>query len=179
MKSHLLKDTLIFLICVIITLSLVKSGMLDSFLANAHSWGLVGAFMAGIFFTSVFTLTASTILFVELLKANPLPEIAIVGALGAVVGDLVLFLFVKNRVSEDVDEMIMKAGMRPHYLIKAEFLRWLNPILGAVIIASPFPDELGLALLGFSKTRTKALICISFVMNMVGIYFVWLAMNAL
>lgn len=179
MKSHLLKDTLILLVCVVITLTLVKSGLLDSLLANARSWGLVGAFIAGIFFTSVFTITASTILFVELLRVNSFPEIVIVGALGAVVGDLILFLFVKNRVAEDVDEMIKKAGMRPHYLIKAEFLRWLNPILGAAIIASPFPDELGLALLGFSKTKTKALICISFAMNMVGIYLVYLALSVL
>ena len=179
MKSHLLKDTLILIVCVAVTLTLVKSGLLDSVLFHAKSWGLIGAFVAGIFFTSVFTITASTILFIELLKVNPLPEIALAGALGAVLGDLILFLFVKNRVTEDVDQMIVAAGMRPHYLIKAEFLRWLNPILGAAIIASPLPDELGLALLGFSKTKTKSLMAISFVMNMVGIYLVALAIRVL
>jgi hypothetical protein len=38
-----------------------------------------------------------------------------------------------------------------------------------LIIASPFPDELGLMLMGLSKTNTKVFILLSFVLNFIGI----------
>jgi hypothetical protein len=49
-------------------------------------------------------------------------------------------------------------------------------VLGAFIIASPLPDELGLTLMGMSKVRLAVLVPVSFVMNAVGIYLlVWFA----
>ncbi|HEY4478659.1 MAG TPA: hypothetical protein VI775_02350, partial [Candidatus Paceibacterota bacterium] len=50
------------------------------------------------------------------------------------------------------------------------FLKWLSPLIGAFIIASPLPDELGVALLGMSKIRIAVLIPLSFTMNILGIY---------
>jgi len=35
-----------------------------------------------------------------------------------------------------------------------KYLSWSLPVIGAVIIASPFPDELGISLMGFSKMKT-------------------------
>ena len=42
-------------------------------------------------------------------------------------------------------------------------------MLGAAIIASPLPDEIGLSLMGMSKTRVAVLIPVSFAMNALGI----------
>ena len=50
------------------------------------------------------------------------------------------------------------------------FLKWLSPIIGALIIASPLPDEFGIAFLGMSKVKTAVLMPISFFMNLIGIY---------
>jgi hypothetical protein len=49
-------------------------------------------------------------------------------------------------------------------------MKWISPILGALIIASPLPDEFGLALLGLSRTRISILIPVSFIMNFLGVY---------
>ena len=47
--------------------------------------------------------------------------------------------------------------------------RWVLPFVGALIIASPFPDEIGLGLMGLSRMRVRDLMIISFVMNAIGI----------
>ena len=45
-------------------------------------------------------------------------------------------------------------------------------MLGGIIIASPFPDELGISLLGFTKTKTNAFIPVSLVFNFIGILLI-------
>ena len=50
------------------------------------------------------------------------------------------------------------------------FMKWLSPIIGALIIASPLPDEFGITLLGLSKLKIMVLLPIALVMNMLGIY---------
>jgi hypothetical protein len=49
------------------------------------------------------------------------------------------------------------------------------PVVGAVIIASPLPDELGLALLGFSRIDRRYFFAISYTMNFIGIVLIGLA----
>jgi len=52
----------------------------------------------------------------------------------------------------------------------------LTFLVGGLIIVSPFPDEIGVSLLGFSKMRTSWFISLSFVFNFTGILLVgWVA----
>ena len=71
------------------------------------------------------------------------------------------------------------AGKRIKVLFKLKFFRWLTFLVGGLIIASPFPDELGISLLGFSKMRTSWFIPLSFAFNFVGILLVGLVAKAL
>jgi hypothetical protein len=68
----------------------------------------------------------------------------------------------------------MKPNMVKHFFhsLHLGFMKWLSPIVGALIIASPLPDEFALTLMGLSKVRLAVLIPISFIMNMLGIYFI-------
>jgi uncharacterized membrane protein YdjX (TVP38/TMEM64 family) len=45
-------------------------------------------------------------------------------------------------------------------------------VLGAIIIASPLPDEMGVGLMGISKLKTSQFILLSFVLNAIGIFIV-------
>src|SRR3990167_7131268 len=56
---------------------------------------------------------------------------------------------------------------------------WVIPALGAVIIASPLPDELGLIMMGLSHIRTATFIVLSFMMNAAGIFAIATAAQAL
>jgi hypothetical protein len=48
---------------------------------------------------------------------------------------------------------------------------WLLPLVGAIIIASPLPDEPGVAMLGISKIRRWVFTVVVFFLNTIGVYF--------
>ena len=45
-------------------------------------------------------------------------------------------------------------------------------VMGAIIIASPFPDEVGISLMGISQLKNWQFLVISFLLNSLGILFV-------
>ena len=100
---------------------------------------------------------------------------AIFGGFGALCGDLIIFQFMRDKFGEDIMRLIRNSGNgRLQSIVRLKFFRWLTFSLGALVIASPLPDELGLAMMGFSKTKTSILIPISFVFNSLGILVIGL-----
>ncbi len=175
-RHELVKDILFILLGVIIAVVLSWIGFFDWFIGLMGN-GVVASFVAGVFFTSAFTIAPASVTFAHLAGTVPINTLAIWGALGALCGDLILFFFIRDRFAED-----LKRSFKPSFIkhiahsFHFGFLKWLSPILGAIIIASPLPDELGLTLMGLSKTRIVLLVPVSFVMNLLGIYLlVWFA----
>lgn len=175
-REELLKDIAIVFVGVVLAVLASKSGIIDDIPWLWHNT-FISSFITGIFFTSVFTLAPASIVLAHLSTTTSVNEVVVLGALGAVVGDLVLFFFVKDRFTRD-----LLNSLKPSFIkrilksLHLGFLKYIAPIFGALLIASPLPDELGLMLLGMSRTRTAVLIPISFVMNMVGIYsIIWFA----
>ena len=58
-------------------------------------------------------------------------------------------------------------------------MRWFLMGVGALIIALPLPDEIGLVMMGLSRMKARHLIPISFVLNSLGIALVGLVARAL
>jgi nitrogen fixation-related uncharacterized protein len=175
-RFDLLKDLIFILIGAAIAIALAKSGWLDTVLGFLGSVP-VASFVAGIFFTSAFTIAPSSVALSHLAESSPLPTVALWGALGALCGDLILFFFIRDRFADDLRHSL-KPSLLKHIMSSFHlgFMKWLAPILGAFIIASPLPDEIGLTLMGLSRVRLVVLIPVSFVMNVVGIYaLVWFA----
>lgn len=146
---------------------LFSSGVANEFIFN-HTNAL-GSFLAGVFFTSAFTIAPAAAILGVLATKISLFEVAFFGALGAVVGDMIIFTFVRDRFADDLIHLVGPNKKKLIHLIHMRMFRWLTPFVGALIIASPLPDELGLFLLGISKTKTKILIPVSFVMNFIGV----------
>jgi hypothetical protein len=46
------------------------------------------------------------------------------------------------------------------------------PVIGAIIIASPLPDEVGISLMGLSKISTPKFIFISYILNSIGLFLI-------
>ncbi len=175
-RRNLRSDALMIAAGVIVAAALSWSGWIDSVLAAALPIQ-VAAFISGMFFTSAFTIAPASIALARLSVFAPLSVVALWGALGAMVGDLVIFFFLRDRFAADVMGSLRPSVMR-HVLASFHlgFLKWLSPVMGAAIIASPLPDEFGLALMGLSRTRAAVLMPISFAMNWIGIYLVsWFA----
>ena len=101
-KENLIKDMSIIALSVLIAVILVKTEVLINILASSKELELFGSFIAGMFFTSVFTVAPATVVLVEIARLNSLFLVALFGGIGAMIGDIIIFRFVKNRLSEDV-----------------------------------------------------------------------------
>ena len=112
-------------------------------------------------------------------KQNPI-TLAIVAGLGAAVVDLAIVRFFKQEVNKDLN--ILAKSFR-FYLISKMLkffkLDLLLPLIGALIVASPLPDELGLFLLGASKLKYHQLFLLSYVLNTAGILLIVAPINLL
>ncbi len=151
-----------------------KNNAFHQFLLHLGEFGYVGAFIAGILFVSVFTVaTGAIILFALAEYLHPI-ELAIIAGLGAVIGDLTIFRLVKNDLLSEINE-IYTHHLNGRYLtplFHTKYFSWMLPVIGAIIIASPFPDELGITLMGISKMKTISFLLISFFLNSFGIFLI-------
>jgi len=174
-----MRDLGIIALSVVIAIVLVKTGALKSLLASAKEIQFIGSFVAGMFFTSIFTIAPAIVALVEIFQINSLFSVAIFGGLGALVGDLIIFRFVKESLSEDVSYLIQKTKSERFFSIfHLKIFRWLIPFIGALVVASPLPDELGIAMMGLSKMKTSFFIPLSFLLNSFGILIIGLITRA-
>ena len=180
-ENHILQDIALILFSVLIAVLLVHTNVLASFLISIRELGIVGAFVAGMFFTSLFTTAPAIVTLGEISFLQGIFNTALFGAAGAVVGDLIIFRFVRDRFSGHVAEIMTHQSVwrRFHLLFKRRFFRWITFLVGGLILASPLPDELGIAVLGFSKMRVKYFALLSFVFNFLGIVVIGLVARSL
>lgn len=179
-KNNLIQDAAIIALSIIIAIILWKTGVLINILASSKKLELFGSFTAGMFFTSVFTAAPATVVLAEIAQINSIFLVALFGGAGALIGDMVIFRFVKNRLSEDILYLLKKSKSEQLMSIfRLRIFRWSIAFLGALVIASPLPDELGLVMLGFSKIKTSFFVPISFLLNFLGILVIGLIARAI
>jgi len=179
--KHFFKDFGVIAASILIALALVYSGVIESLLTSTHGLRLFGAFFAGVFFTSIFT-TAPAIAALGIIAQNgSVLETAAVGALGAVVGDMLIFMLVRDRLSEHLMEHLKanEGWARFTVLIRTRSFRLASLFIGGLIIASPFPDEIGISLMGISKLKTSRFVPLSYAFNFIGIMTIGTAARVL
>lgn len=179
--NHLLADIGIIIVSVLVAVMLARTNVLTNILTSTMELELLGTFIAGMFFTSLFTTAPAIATLGEMALVQPVLLTAFLGALGSVLGDLLIFRFVRDRVAADILELIQERGLvkRMRKVFRFKHFRWFTLFLGGLVIASPLPDELGIALLGFSKMKLKYFALLSFTFNFIGIYLIGLAARAL
>jgi uncharacterized membrane protein YdjX (TVP38/TMEM64 family) len=100
-------------------------------------------------------------------------EIGLIAGLGAVIGDLTIFRFVKDDLIKEIKPLYKRlGGNHLAHALHSKYFSWTLPVVGALIIASPLPDELGVGLMGISKLKTYQFVIISFILNALGIFLV-------
>src|SRR3989338_294601 len=179
-KNNLVRDLVFVIFSVFIAIILAKTGVFKDLITSTQEVRYIGSFIAGIFFVSVFTAAPATVALGEIAQSNSVMVVAILGGLGALIGDLIIFRFVKDRVSEHFDYLIkISKSKRLLSIFKLKLFRWIVPFVGALIIASPLPDEIGVAMLGLSKMKNSYFILLSFLLNSAGILIIGLIAKAL
>lgn len=166
-------DIIIISISVYLAIYLAGSGGLQSLFDIVGDNVVFASILTGMFFTSFFTTPLAIAMFVNLAGEGNIFYVALLGGAGAVLGDSILFLFVRDRVAKDASALMTgPRWKRILKILKRRRYRRILPVLGALIIASPFPDELGLALLGVSTLTRTQFFFLSFVMNTIGIFVI-------
>ncbi len=178
--EHILVDVGIIALSVGVAYWLITSGTLERLVDVTRGLRFVEEFVSGILFTSAFTTVPAVVILGEMARTNSIWFTAFVGALGALFGDLVLFEFVKDRFSEDLMALMGKGGKAWfRHVIRTKLFRRFSPLVAAIIMGSPLPDEFAVVMLGFAKTRTPLFVLFSFASNFLGILLVALAAKAI
>ncbi|MDD5547892.1 MAG: hypothetical protein PHN74_03325 [Candidatus Pacebacteria bacterium] len=179
-RANLFRDIGIILISIIVAIILYKMKFLEGILTSTKEMEFIGSFVAGMFFTSAFTSALATVALAEIAQANSVILTAILGGMGALLGDYIIFRFVKNNLANDIGFLLQQVReKRLVHVFHLRFFRWFIIFLGALVIASPLPDELGLAMLGMSKIKNSLFIPMSLIFNSLGILIIGLIARSL
>lgn len=142
-------------------------------------FGYMGAFLAGTLFSYAFTTApASVVLYILSESRNPI-LVALLGGLGAMLSDALIFKYVKSYLVVDIEIIKRTIELRVPWKRRIEkWPHWLTPIIAGFIIASPLPDEIGAALFGLAKYNSRKFVIVSYVLNTLGILAIALLANA-
>lgn len=172
-KNWKFKNLTLFAVSVIVTFVLSKYEPFHNFLLNLGGMGYFGAFVAGFLFVSTFTVATGALILLVLAERLSAVEIGIIAGLGAVIGDLVIFRFIKDKLINELTPLYNGLGIGEIMkVLRTKYFSWTLPVLGALIIALPLPDEIGVSLMGIAKMKTYKFIIISFILNAIGIFLV-------
>ncbi len=186
-KYHWKYKNLIFLvISFIAAYYIISSEQVSSLIQELGNFGYMASFLAGMFFSYGITTAPATVALFNLgQNLNPF-LIALIGASGTVISDYIIFRFVRDRLLDEIKLLSkdVKTLTKPvSALFFWEELRirlwraishsklWnvIIPVIAGFIIASPLPDEIGVALFGAIKFDPKKFIAVAYFLNFAGI----------
>jgi len=167
------KNTTLVVLSLLLLWYVVGAPIVRELIAKIAAQGPIGIIVTGLFFTSTFTAGPASYIFFHLARTISPLAVALYGGLGAVMGDVLLFRLLKDHIFEEWHPIFDQLS-RSHVgkLFHTPFFAWLSPLVGAIIIASPLPDEFGISLLGIARLKTWQFVLISFAMNSLGVFFI-------
>jgi len=156
-----------------------RNPYVQDFVSSLGALEYIGVFIAGIFFTFGFTAPFASGFFIVLNPSNPL-FVAILGGIGAMLGDLLIFSLIRFSFIDEFKRLekatIIKGirnEMKLHFNHRARL--YLLFALAGLIIASPLPDEAGVIMLaGLTNIKPRVMAIISFIFNTLGIFILCL-----
>lgn len=137
----------------------------------------LGSLAAGILLTFGFSAPFSIGFFVSMASKN-IFILALLGGVGAMIGDLIIFSTVKYSFQDEFERLKKTKVLReiekivkdnPHVLIRHYFLY----VIAGILIAAPLPDEIGVSMLaGLTTVKQSALAAVSFVLHTIVIFLI-------
>jgi hypothetical protein len=169
-KMHKFKNLTLTVLSIVLVILLSKNPEFNKLIASVGSLGPLGAFIGGALFVCTFMISLGAIILFGLAKTTSPLEIGVFAAAGAVFTDFVVFRYVKNNLMDEIEELYQDiSGHHLKVVVHSKFFGWFLPVLGALILASPLPDEIGVSLMGIAKMNPITFLLLSFVLNGIGI----------
>lgn len=136
-------------------------------------------FFAGLLYSAGFTTPIATGFFLNIDPLN-IYHAALIGGIGALIADLGIFSFIRLSFMDEFkllrhSSFISHIATGVRMIVPKKLRSFLVYVLVVVIIASPLPDELGVALLaGFTKVHPYGFMVMSYIGNTLGIFLLLL-----
>lgn len=167
------QNTTLLLLSIIVFFFLADTPFVHQIIERIGDWGYIGAVITGVFAVMTFTTAPALVVLYSLAeKLNPI-ELALLAGLGSVIGDFLIFSFFKDKVFLELEPIVTRLSNKPFmHIFHTPYFAWLSPVIGAIIIASPLPDELGVTLLSVSKLKKWHFVLLTFVLNSVGLWLI-------
>ncbi len=176
-EKHPIAHLPLFLLGIAVAVVIARSHVAVQLAGYSQLAAALVALVTGVLYSSVFTIATATVVFVQLAAAGvSIPLLALCGGIGGMFADLSMFQIIRSTVLDDV----MRYAQRHTQGLFSRFthfhwFRLLMVVVGALIIATPLPDEIGLALMGLGKARWRVVAILSLILNIIGIALIGLA----
>lgn len=161
---------LLFLVSLTLGIFILRSPQLHNVITHLGNFELIGAFVAGFFVIMTFTVVPSLALLLTLSEAmNPFLLSLLAGA-GGMCGDYLLMRYFRSETDQLLSDKTLSSHLFLKRVLGSRLFHWVGPLIGAIIVASPFPDEIGITLLGITKLETKRFLLLVFLLDTIGIF---------
>ena len=163
-----------FGIAVVLAYFIFSNPLVSKSISHLGEIGYFGTLIAGIFYTFGFSSPFSAGFFIDLNPSNILIT-GIIGGLGAFIGDMLIFRFVKISFKDEFkmlkdEKFIKKTGIIIEKIFGKKAQKFILYPIAAILIASPLPDEAGITLLaGLTRIKLSTIAAISIIFNTIGI----------
>lgn len=163
-----------FIFASVLVFILFSTGVLLAAIGLIITVPYLAELVAGFFYSSFITSPLSILMIGILAKSHPPLQIAVIGGLGSMLTDLVLLKITRYLLFGSLSPLNLNLNFTKsiHSLHRNSLFNLLAPWIGALMIASPLPDELGVAVLGLTKLSAWIVAPITYFLNAVGIYFI-------
>ena len=172
---HYPKITLL-IILIISAYYIFRNPYVDSFVASLNNWNYIGVLIAGMLFAFGFTAPFAIGFFIILNPEN-LFLAGIIGGLGALISNFLILKFIRFSFMDEFKKFIKIKSARKISSLKPTLSKkikyYLLYVFAGIVIASPFPDEVGVSMLaGLGHIKPTSLIFISFILHTLGVFVI-------
>lgn len=165
------KHTVSAIVAITIFVLLLDTVIVQTLLQSIVGLGYIGILLSGILFVSFFTAAPAVALLLTFVSSYDPLLVALIAGFGAMLGDLILLRFIGDRVGHELKPIAKRMKLLDFInLLHKKRLKPITATIGAIIIASPLPDEAGIALIGLSHISTIQLMILAFLLNTGGIF---------
>lgn len=155
-----------------LTVWLVREGYVAHFVGAVSDYGALAAFIPGLLYSTFVTTPVAVGGFLEMSSIAPIWQVALLGAAGATMADLMMI----NGMRSPLMAIVLKAAFGQDFVaglrrFASGRTKFLAMAFAWFLIAIPVPtDEIAMALLGRTSLKGWRLIPFFFIADFAGIY---------
>ncbi len=156
---------------------LLFSGLAHGLLHDALVFmGYFGTFLAGLLYPFALTSAAGTGILLILAKEQNLLLAGVIAGIGALISDIILFLFIRHFFNDEVQRLSKEKVVRTVSRWIPNSVRvYLLAFFAGLLIASPLPTEIGIMLMtSIRKISLKKFAIIAYILHASAIFIILL-----